>query len=154
MHAGLVIASRRKNAKSPLSARATADARETMTKVPSMSGRSLSYTAYEGNSWQTTFDQSGVRRPVVFAVYTPAMSAVCRSKQDCADLGLDADQCHCACTHRHHCTCGPLAGRRSCICKSDMAVQRAEGSAEGCSLRHRQACISNRRHSPITSKTT
>lgn len=39
--------------------RSTAHTRDITSEQTSTSGRSLSYTAYEGNSWQTTFDQSG-----------------------------------------------------------------------------------------------
>ena len=56
----LLVAWRRPSPRRSICMRSAAGKADVMTQSNSTQCRSLSYTAYEGNSWEVTFDQSGL----------------------------------------------------------------------------------------------
>lgn len=117
----LRVAWRRPSPRRSTCMRSTAGKADVMTQSNSTSSRSLSYTAYEGNSWEVTFAQSGLSGS---AASVPVPYFRISAMQI-----LHIDLCRCDGSG------GPLARRGPCLCKSDMAIQRAKRGIERCQAR-------------------
>ncbi len=116
----LLVAWRRRSPRGSTCMRSSAGKADVMIQNNSTQSRSLSYTAYEGNSWEVTFDQSGL-------------------SGSSASVPVPPDQRHADSAHLDLCrcdgACGPMARGGPCLCKSDMAIQRAKRGAERCQAR-------------------
>ena len=107
----------RVNAKQSLCMRSTAGVQQRQAQTSGAGSKSFTYTAYEGNSWQITLDQSGQQ---VLRV----MVLTCRTWHKQTWTVLKVSVC------RRNCSGRPLAGRGPCLCKPDVALQGQEGSIE------------------------